>query len=62
MDGLQFNFVTSVDYRALFDMDTWYNMIGAADSFGFVLSACEVVMHKYKEKNEHKPVDTDRFV
>ena len=37
-------------------------MIAVADCFGFVLSACEVVMHKYTENNEHKPVDTDRFV
>lgn len=58
MDGLQFNFVTSVDYRVLFGMDTWYTLIAVADCFGFVLSACEVVTHKYKEK----PVDTDRFV
>ena len=43
-------------------MDTWYTLICVADCFGFVLSACEVVMHKYKENNEHKPVDTDRFV
>lgn len=43
-------------------MDIRYTLIGAADLFGFVLSACDTVLHNYKEKEEQKPVDADRFV
>lgn len=53
---------TPVNYRSLFNMDTRYTLIGAADCFGFVVPACQVVLHKYKEKDEHKPVDTERFL
>ncbi len=35
--------------------------IGVAYCFGFVQTACDVVLHKYKEKDEHKPVDAERF-
>jgi transposase len=52
---------TRVNYRALFNVDTRYPIIGAADFFGFVIHACDVVMHRYREKEEHKPVDADRF-
>jgi transposase len=53
---------TQVNYKGLFNMDTRYTLIGAADFFGFVIPACETVLHKYKDKEEHKPVDADRFV
>ena len=43
-------------------MDTRYTFIGVADCFGFVPLATDVVMHMYKEKDEQKPVDADRFV
>jgi len=51
-----------VNLRALFNMDIRYTFIGAADCFGFVPGACDVVLHQYKEKEDHKPVDTERFV
>jgi transposase len=51
-----------VNYRALFNMDIRYTLIGAANCYGFVLDACETVMHKFKEKEEHRPVDSNRFV
>lgn len=51
-----------VNYRALFNMDTRYTFIGAADYYGFMSYLSEVVLHKYKEKDEHAPVDSDRFV
>lgn len=51
----------SVNYRALFNMDTRFTFIGVADCFGFVIPACDVVLHRYKEKEEHKPVNTERF-
>ena len=50
---------TQVNYRSLFNMDTRYTLIGVADCFGFVVPACDVVLHKYKEKDEQKPVDAD---
>jgi transposase len=53
---------TPVNYRALFNMDIRYSLIGVADCFGFVMSACDLVVHKVKEKEEMKPVDSDRFV
>ena len=37
-------------------------MIGAADCHGFVIPACDIVLHRYREKDEEKPVDADRFV
>ena len=43
-------------------MDIRYTFIGGADCFGFVPGACDVVLHQYKEKEDHKPVDTERFV
>jgi len=43
-------------------MDRRYTLIGAADCFGFVIPACDYVMHMTKEKEEQKPVDTERFV
>jgi len=51
-----------VAYRGLFNMDTRYTFTGVADCFGFVHPACDVVMHQYKEKEEQKPVDSERFV
>jgi hypothetical protein len=39
-----------LNYRALFSMDTRYTFIEVADCFGFVQIACDVVLHKYKEK------------
>jgi hypothetical protein len=53
---------TPVNYRELFNMDVRYTLIGVADCFGFVIPACTVVPHQYKEKEEQKPVDADRFV
>ena len=53
---------TPVNYRTMFNMDTRYTLIGAADCFGFVIHACKVVMHRYKEKDEEKPVDTEGFI
>jgi hypothetical protein len=53
---------TPVNYRSLFNMDTRYTLIGVADCFGFVIPACDIVLHRYKEKEEHKPVDTERFI
>ena len=51
-----------VNYRLLFNRDIRYTLIGAADCFGFVVHACDVVLHQYKEKEEQKPVDAERFV
>lgn len=42
-------------------MDTRYTFIGAADCFGFVVPACDVVLHKVREKYEDKPVDAERY-
>jgi hypothetical protein len=53
---------TPLNYRALFNMDVRYTLIGVADCFGFVISGCELVEHTYKEKEEMKPVDSERFV
>ena len=53
---------TPVNYRSLFNMDTRFTLIGVADCFGFVIPACDVIRHRYKEKDEEKPVDSDRFV
>ena len=43
-------------------MDTRFTFIGVADCLGFLISATDVVLHTYKEKEEQKPVDTERFV
>jgi len=43
-------------------MDIRYTFIGAANCFGFVVDACETVMHQCVEKQELPPVDADRFV
>jgi hypothetical protein len=53
---------TPVNYRSLFNMDTRYTFIGAADCFGFLIPACDIVTHRYKEKDDHKPVNTERFI
>jgi len=52
---------TDPNYRTLFNMDIRYTLIGAADCFGFVQSACDTVMHAYFEKDQMPPVDSDRF-
>jgi len=43
---------TQVNYRTLFNMDRRYTFIGAADCFGFVVSACDYVMHLTKERRK----------
>ena len=43
-------------------MDVRYTLIGAADCFGFVIPACDFVLHNYKEKEGEKHVDAGRFV
>jgi hypothetical protein len=53
---------TPVNYKGLFNQDIRYTFIGAADCFGFVIPACTTIMHQYKEKEDNKPVDSDRFV
>ena len=45
----------------------WFNqkiltLIVAADMYGFVLPACETILHRNKEKEEKKPVVTERFI
>ena len=52
---------TDPNYHTLFNMDIRYTLIGAADCFGFVQSACDTVMHAYFEKDQMPPVDSDRF-
>ena len=44
------------------ELDTRYTLIGAADCLGFVIPACDVCLHRYREKEDEKPVDADRFV
>ena len=34
--------------NALFNMDIRYTFIGVANCFGFVIDACETIMHSYK--------------
>ena len=51
-----------VSFRAQFNRDARYTFIGAADCFGFVIPACDYVLHYTKEKEEQLPVDADRFV
>jgi hypothetical protein len=53
---------SQVNYRGLFNMDVQYTFIGAADCFGFVIPACDFVLHTDKEKEGEKPVDAERFV
>ena len=53
---------TPVNYRAMFNRDRRYTFIGAADCFGFVIPACETIMHKGAEKEDHPPVNAERFV
>lgn len=53
---------SQVKRKFLFNMDIRYTLIGTANCFGFVVDACETVMHMYKKKEEHAPVDSDRFV
>jgi len=49
-------------YRSLLNMDTRCTFIGVAECFGFVIPACEILMHRCEETDEHKPVDTEHFV
>ena len=53
---------TRVNYHSLFNMDSRYTFIGVADCFGFVIPACDIIMHKYREKEEYAPIDTERFL
>ena len=47
---------TPVSYRStLFNMNIRYFLIGVADCFGFVIPACDIVLHQYTEKEENKP-------
>ncbi len=39
-----------------------FTFIGVTDCFGFLHEACDEVLHMYKEKEEHQPVDANRFV
>ena len=48
-------------YRTLFNMDIRCTLIGAADCFGFVQSACDTVVHAYFEKDHLPPVNSDRL-
>jgi transposase len=47
--------------KTVFNRDIRYTFLGAANMYGFVFSACDVVPHFYKEKEDHQPVDTERF-
>ena len=51
-----------VSYRQEFDREVRYTMLGAADCHGFIVHACDVVLHKCAEKEECPPVDAERFV
>ena len=53
---------TPANYRSLFNMDTRYTFIGAANYLGYVIPACDIVLHRYREKDEEKPVDAEGFV
>jgi transposase len=53
---------TRVNYRAPFNMDIRYTLIGAADCFGFVQHMCEVVMHHVDGKEESNNMNGDKFV
>ena len=44
------------------NMDTRYTLIVVTDCFGFVNPTSDIVLHRYKEGEEHKPVDTERFI
>lgn len=52
----------AVQYRGLFNQDIRYTFIGAANHEGFVIPACDIILHKCVEKEAHPPVDGDRFV
>ena len=51
-----------VDYRAPLNTDTRYTFLGAADCYGLVTSACDIMLHSIRGKEEHKPVDCERLV
>jgi transposase len=51
-----------INYRAPFNMDTRYTLIGCADCYGFVLQMCDVVMHRVDGKEESKPLTSDSFL
>lgn len=53
---------TTIQYRAVFNRDIQFTLIGVADMYGFVIPACDEILHMQKEKEEQKPVDADRFV
>jgi len=53
---------TRMHYRSLFNMDTRCAFIGVAECFGFVIPAYEILMHRYEETDEHKPVGAEHFV
>jgi len=51
-----------VHFRAPFNRDIRYTFIGAADCYGFVVPACDFILHKCKEKEEIAPMNAERFV
>ncbi len=53
---------STIKYRAIFNRDIQYTFIAAANMYGFVIEACDEVLHMIKEKEEQKPVDAERFV
>jgi transposase len=52
----------TIKFRAIFNRDIQFTFIAAANMYGFVIPACDEVLHMIKEKEEHKPVDAERFV
>ena len=53
---------TQAEVSNYFNQDRRYTLIAACDYIGFILEACDTVMHTVHEKQEEGTVDTERFV
>ena len=53
---------TQAEVSNYYNQDRRYTLIAACDYIGFILEACDTVMHTVHEKQEEGTVDTERFV
>jgi len=52
----------AIKYRSPFNRETRFTLIGAADCYGFVTSACDIILHNDPSRSDQQPVDGERLI